>query len=125
MLEYCRLRQMKVKDLALQLQVSPTNFAKSCLERDMGSQAIVIFLQVFDEVSADWLLRDEGSMLRHDSELQGKSQVNELLVQNFEETSKDRIWKELVDSKNQIIAIQAEQLSELRVRLAKIEGVGQ
>jgi len=123
MLEYCRLRQISVKDLASNLQASPTNFAKSCIDRDLGSQYVVIFLQVYDEVSPDWLLLDRGNMLRPDSELRSENQTDELIMQNCEVTSKDRIWKELVNSKNQIIELQAQRIKELQEYVAELKAI--
>lgn len=125
MLEYCYLRHIQAKELASNIGAAPTNFAKSAIDQDISGRFIVMFLRKYHEVSPDWLLLDEGKMLRSDSENRDESHIDELLIQSSETDSQNRIWRELVDSKNQIIAIQAEQLAELRVRLAKIEGVGQ
>lgn len=125
MLLYCKLHSITETELSRICDVSYTVFSPSSIEQSLSSDSLASFLDQHRDINPYWLLFGEGDMLCHDFDDVIKTESKKSISQNNDETPKDEVWKELVNSKNQIIAIQAEQLAELRVRLAKIEGVGQ
>lgn len=66
-LRFCELKGIKKKDLAKYTEIAATNFANSAMKSDINCQPIVRFLSEFPEISAEWLMRGEGPMLRQDS----------------------------------------------------------
>lgn len=52
------------KVMAKKIGISPTNLAPSATNSRFSSETIAKFLQVYPEVSAEWLMRGEGPMLR-------------------------------------------------------------
>lgn len=64
-LSYCNQKGIKKSKIAQKIEVSETNFTGRNLQSSIGSDALVKFLTAFPEVSAEWLLRDEGPMFRN------------------------------------------------------------
>ena len=56
------------EDFYKKIGVAPSNFKGVGLNSGLGGDKIVKILTFYPELSADWLLRDEGEMIRYDFE---------------------------------------------------------
>jgi len=77
MLEYCKLQGVNFPTIAKKLSVSRSSFAGQNLECGLNSDVVVTFLDLFDDLSAEWLMRGEGSMLK--SERQNGSTLTQTI----------------------------------------------
>ncbi len=64
MLEYCKLRGISKAELSQNCEISYTVFAPSAMKQSISSDSISSFLRHYSEISAEWLMRGEGEMLR-------------------------------------------------------------
>lgn len=64
MVEFSTKMGEKTVDLTTKLGVADSNFRGQYLDKGINSDVIVRFLEVYPQCSAEWLLRDEGSMFR-------------------------------------------------------------
>jgi len=74
-LKFCEEKELKISSVAKKIDVSSTNFIGRNLESSIGSDALVKFLKHYPEVSAEWLMRDEGPMLRTEIAI-GEQNIN-------------------------------------------------
>lgn len=51
-------------EIARQLGISKSNFVGDVMSSELNSSVVIKFCRLYPEVSAEWLLRDEGPMLR-------------------------------------------------------------
>lgn len=51
-------------EIARQLGISKSNFVGEAMASDLNVSMVIKFCQLYPQVSAEWLLRGEGSMLR-------------------------------------------------------------
>ncbi len=52
-------------DLAHELGISKSNFVGESMKSELNGGLLVKFCKIHPEISTDWLLRDEGPMLRN------------------------------------------------------------
>ncbi len=52
-------------EIARQLGISKSNFAGEAMASDLNVSMVIKFCQLYPQVSAEWLLRGEGEMLRN------------------------------------------------------------
>lgn len=65
MVLFCGAKNITVMQMAQDIKASATNFSTSNLRSAPGGDIILRFLQKYPEVSAEWLLRGEGTMFRN------------------------------------------------------------
>lgn len=65
MVYFCQQKSITITQMAQDIKASATNFSTSNLNSTPGGDIILRFLQEYPEVSAEWLLRDDGDMLKN------------------------------------------------------------
>lgn len=81
-------------------------------QRKPSFEAVEKILQSFPELSAEWLIRGEGEMLKQEISSKELERINKLT--NVAET-----LQEVIDSKNQAIADLSERIKQLESQLNK------
>lgn len=64
MVYFCQQKNITITQMAQDIKASATNFSTSNLNSTPGGDIILRFLQEYPEVSAEWLLRNDGDMLK-------------------------------------------------------------
>lgn len=65
MVLFCEAKNITIMQMAQDIKASATNFSASNLGSTPGGDIILRFLKQYPEVSAEWLLRGDGSMFRN------------------------------------------------------------
>lgn len=97
--------------------IAPSNFKGAAKQTELGGDKIVRILTAFPDLSAEWLLRDEGNMIRTPSESSNSERQN---VAPTEHTTPQSI-EPLVDKFLNTIQSQSEEIGRLKVRIEELE----
>lgn len=113
--EYCALSK---STLASSIGVEQTTLNNQLIgKRGLSLDTVLAMLSAFSELSAEWLLRDRGSMFlakfdgSKDAELLKQSERIEKLIGTIE------TMQESIDLKNKIIKSMREEITELQNQL--------
>lgn len=107
-------------ELARKMGCHPSNLMPSATKSSFSSEKIVKFLVAFPEVSAEWLLRGEGEMLRRNSEGVTVGDVNNYADNNSTASvvlNLERQNAELLRSKDETIAALREVIDMQRTQI--------
>lgn len=63
-------------EMARQLGISKSNFVGDVMSSELNGSVVIKFCQLYPEVSAEWLLRDEGPMRRDGDVVAGDKNIN-------------------------------------------------
>lgn len=63
-------------DLARKIGISKSNFVGESLKSELNGASLVKFCEQFPDVSAEWLLRDQGPMLKSDIKEAAEHNIN-------------------------------------------------
>ena len=63
-------------DLARKIGISKSNFVGESLKSELNGVSLVKFCEQFPDVSAEWLLRDQGPMLKSDIKEAAEHNIN-------------------------------------------------
>lgn len=118
---------VKISTVSDAMEVAKSNFRGKNVESSINAEAVARFLVAFPNVSADWLMRDEGPMLRTEapvvqlSENAGKDAMvigvnNGTASKDFQNTPKCDSCDLLV-AKDQIIAAQQGTIDAQRMTI--------
>lgn len=75
LLNVAQIFDLSKAELARKMGISKSNFVGESLKSELNGASLVKFCEQFPEVSAEWLLRDQGPML--------KSEIKEATEQNI------------------------------------------
>ena len=75
LLNFAQIFDLSKAELARKMGISKSNFVGESLKSELNGASLVKFCEQFPEVSAEWLLRDQGPML--------KSEIKEHTEQNI------------------------------------------
>ncbi len=97
--------------------IAPSNFKGAAKQTELGGDKIVRILTAFSDLSAEWLLRDEGDMLRTPSESCHSERQN--IVPTEPPTAQS--IEPLVDKFLNTIQNQSEEIGRLKARIEELE----
>lgn len=98
--------------------IAPSNFKGAAKLTELGGDKIVRILTAFPDLSADWLLRGEGEMLRQAAPLQPKAIVT------HNASTPQQATEPLIDKFLNTIQSQSEEIGRLKARIEELERVG-
>ena len=96
---------------------APSNFKGAAKQTELGGNKIVRILTAFSDLSAEWLLRDEGDMLRTPSESSHSKCQNIVPTEPLTAQS----IEPLVDKFLNTIQNQSEEIGRLKARIEELE----
>ena len=74
---YCaHFFELTKADLARKIGVSKSNFVGESLKSELNGASLIRFCEQFPDVSAEWLLRDQGPMLKSDIKDTAEQNIN-------------------------------------------------
>ncbi len=74
---YCaQFFELTKADLARKIGVSKSNFVGESLKSELNGASLIRFCEQFPDVSAEWLLRDQGPMLKSDIKDTAEQNIN-------------------------------------------------
>ena len=97
--------------------IAPSNFKGAAKQTELGGDKIVRILTAFSDLSAEWLLRDEGDMLRTPSESSHSKCQNIVPTEPLTAQS----IEPLVDKFLNTIQNQSEEIGRLKARIEELE----
>lgn len=97
--------------------IAPSNFKGAAKQTELGGNKIVRILTAFSDLSAEWLLRDEGDMLRTPSESSHSKCQNIVPTEPLTAQS----IEPLVDKFLNTIQNQSEEIGRLKARIEELE----
>lgn len=124
MLEFSRLSHITKTELASQSGLTAAVFMGDNLKFHLSSDKIQSFLAQNPNVSAEWLMRGEGPMLRRSTDGVINGDVNNHAENNSSASitlNMERQNAELLKSKDDIITAQRELIDSLRSQIRMLE----
>lgn len=76
LLNCARFFELTKADLARKIGISKSNFVGESLKSELNGASLVKFCEQFPDVSAEWLLRDQGPMLKSDIKEAAEHNIN-------------------------------------------------
>lgn len=110
LLYFIELQRIRKEDFYKKIGVDGANFRGKNKKSELSTDKIVKILRQYPELSPDWLLLDQGEMLR--CERLSDEHENEII----------KAYKMTIDSQLKQIGLLEEKVSDLEERLAKYEG---
>ncbi len=101
-------------EIARQLGISKSNFVGEAMSSDLNVSMVIKFCQLYPQVSAEWLLRGEGSMLREGAGADVVIDSSHSHHNNNNAGSGTQIISNDTDMWKKIVAEKDEQITELK-----------
>ena len=98
--------------------IAPSNFKGAAKQTELGGDKIVRILTAFPDLSADWLLRDEGDMLRKTTTPQ---HTDSIVTHDI--SAPPQATEPLIDKFLNTIQVQSEEIGRLKARIEELERV--
>lgn len=127
---FLRLQNIKKSDFFEATGIQPSNFKGKNMLSQPGGDMLVKILTIYPELSAEWLMRGDGEMLRGNgyakivdstSIQHSASNTNEILdKQNTTSGVLNRLFDSLSE-KEDILRKQAEEIGGLKERIKQLE----
>ncbi|MBO4574833.1 MAG: hypothetical protein J5708_05875 [Bacteroidales bacterium] len=110
LLYFIELQGVKKEDFYKKIDIDGANFRGKNKKSELSTDKIVKILRQYPELSPDWLLLDQGEMLRCDSTVG----MNDSEIVNA--------YKMIIDAQRDTIIVLKEKVADLENRLDKYEG---
>ena len=127
---FLRLQNIKKSDFFEATGIQPSNFKGKNMLSQPGGDMLVKILTIYPELSAEWLMRGDGEMLRGSryakivdstSTQHSANNINEILdKQNTASGVLNRLFDSLSE-KEDILRKQAEEIGGLKERIKQLE----
>ncbi len=119
-LTFLNSRGIKKAEFFESIGIAPSNFKGAAKLTELGGDKIVRILTAFPELSADWLMRDEGEMLRQVPNTPSSEPIHQ---DSIIDTPRQPIDL-LVDKFLNTIQSQSEEIGHLKARIEELQRIG-
>lgn len=108
-LEYLDYKGIKKVDFFTLTEINYANFKGKNLESELSGDKIVKILTLYPDISAEWLMRSEGEMIKSETPLESV------------ETPHEQPSNDVVAALQKIIQDQARQIARLEIQLEALQ----